>query len=130
MEMVVTKNGKIQGKRKDGCTTYFGIPYAKAPVGELRWKAPQPVEPQKRSDILDVIGYDDDGQSTLGWPQAAECFDPLRQTSYWWTNRCDGYPLYTHVHSGNFTGQLFTLLFDPAGGARPGRHGLYPPMFE
>ncbi|MCI6023159.1 MAG: carboxylesterase family protein [Oscillospiraceae bacterium] len=45
MEMVVTKNGKIQGKRKDGCTTYFGIPYAKAPVGELRWKAPQPVEP-------------------------------------------------------------------------------------
>ena len=92
--------------------------------------APQPVEPQKRSDILDVIGYDEDGQSTLGWPQAAECFDPLRQTSYWWTNRCDGYPLYTHVHSGNFTGQLFTLLFDPAGGARPGRHGLYPPMFE
>ena len=50
--------------------------------------APQPVEPQKRSDILDVIGYDDDGQSTLGWPQAAECFDPQRQTSYWWTNRC------------------------------------------
>ncbi|STQ11221.1 type VI secretion system protein ImpM [Enterobacter cloacae] len=39
--------------------------------------APQPVEPQKRSDILDVIGYDEDGQSTLGWPQAAECFDPL-----------------------------------------------------
>ncbi len=77
-----------------------------------------------------MIGYDEDGQSTLGWPQAAECFDPLRQTSYWWTNRCDGYPLYTHVHSGNFTGQLFTLLFDPAGGARPGRHGLYPPMFE
>lgn len=73
------------------------------------------VEPQKRSDITDVIGYDEDGQSTLGWPQAAECFDPLRQTSYWWTNRCDGYPLYTHVHSGNFTGQLFTLLFDPAG---------------
>ena len=29
--------------------------------------APQPVEPQKRSDILDVIGYDDEGQSTLGW---------------------------------------------------------------
>ena len=27
--------------------------------------APQPVEPQKRSDILDVIGYDEDGQSTL-----------------------------------------------------------------
>lgn len=65
-----------------------------------------------------------------GWKQAAECFDPMRQTSFWWTNRCDGYPQYTHVHSGNFTGQLFSLLFDPAGGARPGRHGLYPPMFD
>lgn len=92
--------------------------------------ATQAVEPEIRSDILDVIGYDGDGESTLGWLQAAECFDPQRQTSFWWTNRCDGYPLYTHVHSGNFTGQLFTLLFDPAGGARPGRHGLYPPMFE
>lgn len=47
-----------------------------------------------------------------------------------WTNRCDDYPLYTHVHSGNFTGQLFTLLFDPACGARPGRHCLYQPMVE
>ena len=90
----------------------------------------QLVEPETRSEILDVIGYDGDGESTIGWRQAAECFDPLRQISFWWTNRSDGYPLYTHVHSGNFTGQLFTLLFEPAGGARPGRHGLYPPMFE
>ncbi|WP_325079643.1 type VI secretion system-associated protein TagF [Klebsiella aerogenes] len=92
--------------------------------------APKLIEAEKRSEILDVIGYQQDGQSSLGWQQAADCFDPQRQTSFWWTNRADGYPLYTHVHSGNLTGQLFTLLFDPAGGARPGRHGLYPPMFE
>lgn len=85
--------------------------------------------PENRSEILDVIGYEET-PVTLSWRQAAECFDPQRQTSFWWTNRSDGYPLYTHVHSGNFTGQLFSLLFDPAGGARPGRHGLYPPMFE
>lgn len=92
--------------------------------------APQPVEPQKRSDILDVIGYDEDGQSTLGWPQAAECFDPLRQTSYWWTNRCDGYPLYTHVHSGNFTGSFSPCCSTWQGALVRSRHGLYPPMFE
>lgn len=91
---------------------------------------PQPVVEENRSEILDVIGYEGDAAPTLSWRQAAECFDPLRQTSFWWTNRSDGYPLYTHVHSGNFTGQLFTMLFDPAGGARPGRHGLYPPMFD
>ena len=88
--------------------------------------APQPVEPQKRSDILDVIGYDYDGQSTLGWPQAAECFDSLRQTSYWWTNRCDGLSAVHPRPQRKLHRQLFTLLFDPAGGARPGRHGLYP----
>lgn len=92
---------------------------------------PYPLLPAEdnRSDILDVIGYED-APVTLSWRQAADCFDPQRQTSFWWTNRSDGFPLYTHVHSGNFTGQLFLLLFDPAGGARPGRHGLYPPMFE
>ena len=83
-----------------------------------------------QSDIFDVIGYQDENKNALGWPRAAECFDPQRPTSFWWTNGSDGYPLYTHIHSGNLTGQLFNLLFDPAGGARPGRHGLYPPMFE
>jgi type VI secretion system protein ImpM len=92
---------------------------------------PSPVVPEvdAQSDILDVIGYDD-APAALSWRQAAECFEPQRQTSFWWTNRCDGYPLYTHVHSGNFTSQLFSMLFDPAGGAQPGRHGLYPPMFD
>ncbi len=80
--------------------------------------------------ILDVLGHGNACQNTLEWPQVAESFSPQRQSSFWWTNRSDGYPLYTHIHSGNFTSQLFTLLFSPAGGARPGRHGLYPPMFE
>ena len=91
--------------------------------------APQKPETQTRSDILDVIGYDD-SVTNLSWKQVADSFDPQRYTSFWWTNQADGYPLYTHLHSGNFTAQLFSLLFDPAGGARPGRHGLYPPMFD
>ena len=91
--------------------------------------APQEGTSQTHSDILDVIGYGD-SDSNLSWKQVADCFDPQRYTSFWWTNQADGYPLYTHLHSGNFTGQLFSLLFDPAGGSRPGRHGLYPPMFE
>ena len=42
MEMVKTKYGTLHGRKKDGCYTYFGVPYAQPPVGELRWKAPQP----------------------------------------------------------------------------------------
>jgi len=92
---------------------------------------PAPPDPaaERRSDILDVLGYGDN-ISTLSWKQVSDCFDPQHYTSFWWSNQTDGFPLYTHVHSGNLTGQLFSMLFDPAGGARPGRHGLYPPMFE
>jgi para-nitrobenzyl esterase len=37
------KNGIIEGNydTKTGIQTYFGIPFAKPPVGVLRWKAPQ-----------------------------------------------------------------------------------------
>ncbi|MBE5763034.1 MAG: carboxylesterase family protein [Clostridiales bacterium] len=41
------EGGKIQGvKTQDGkVEVYAGIPYAKAPIGDLRWKEPQNVEP-------------------------------------------------------------------------------------
>ena len=42
--MTVTKKGRIEGIQKDGYRVYFGIPYAKPPVGSLRWKAPQETE--------------------------------------------------------------------------------------
>ena len=37
------ESGKIEGNYNTatGIQTYFGVPFAKAPVGELRWKAPQ-----------------------------------------------------------------------------------------
>ncbi|MCJ7813659.1 carboxylesterase family protein, partial [bacterium] len=40
------ENGVIEGlyDTKTGLQMYFGIPFAKPPVGDLRWKAPQPVE--------------------------------------------------------------------------------------
>lgn len=38
-------NGIIEGNydTKSGIQTYFGVPFAKPPVGTLRWKAPQPL---------------------------------------------------------------------------------------
>ena len=34
--------GLVQGKTEDGLTVYKGIPFAAPPVGDLRWRAPQP----------------------------------------------------------------------------------------
>ena len=39
-----TENGIVQGTIEDGLTVFKGIPFAAPPVGDLRWRAPQPVE--------------------------------------------------------------------------------------
>jgi para-nitrobenzyl esterase len=43
---VKVENGIIEGlyDTKSQLQTYFGIPFAKPPVGDLRWKAPQPLD--------------------------------------------------------------------------------------
>lgn len=50
--------GKIQGVQteKEGVYVYRGIPYAAPPVGDLRWKEPQPVVPWEGIKIADTFG--------------------------------------------------------------------------
>ncbi|MBQ7564736.1 MAG: carboxylesterase family protein [Lachnospiraceae bacterium] len=40
---VKTRTGIFVGKKSQDTIVYLGIPYAKPPVGELRWKAPEPL---------------------------------------------------------------------------------------
>ena len=37
-----TRYGKVRGKREDGIVKFLGVPYARPPLGELRFKAPKP----------------------------------------------------------------------------------------
>src|SRR4030095_2010429 len=46
---VKVEQGLLQGSVEDGLTVYRGIPFAAPPVGDLRWKAPQP--PAKWSGV-------------------------------------------------------------------------------
>ncbi len=39
---VKVEQGLLEGKVEDGLTIYRGIPFAAPPVGDLRWRAPQP----------------------------------------------------------------------------------------
>ena len=41
---VKVEGGLVQGTVEDGLTVFKGIPFAAPPVGDLRWKAPQPVK--------------------------------------------------------------------------------------
>jgi para-nitrobenzyl esterase len=43
--MVTIDTGAIVGLASDDVLIFKGIPYAGPPLGEFRWRAPQPVEP-------------------------------------------------------------------------------------
>ena len=51
--------GKILGVPSDsaGVLVYKGIPYAAPPVGDLRWKKPQPVQPWDTVMVADHYGH-------------------------------------------------------------------------
>ncbi len=51
--LVQTKYGKLQGQANGDLIVWKGVPYAKPPVGDLRWKAPQTLAPW--SDTRDAI---------------------------------------------------------------------------
>ena len=43
--VVSTELGAVRGTQRHGVVEFRGIPYAAAPTGELRWRAPQPAHP-------------------------------------------------------------------------------------
>jgi para-nitrobenzyl esterase len=45
MVQIETNQGPVTGIQGDGLETYLGIPFAKPPLGDLRWQSPAPVEP-------------------------------------------------------------------------------------
>ena len=53
--IVEVKNGKLQGVEEYGMLAFKNIPYAAPPVGELRWRPPQPAK--NWEDVRDASKY-------------------------------------------------------------------------
>ncbi|MDR2809935.1 MAG: carboxylesterase family protein [Tannerellaceae bacterium] len=45
LDVVRVEGGQVEGVVEEGIRVFRGIPFAAPPVGDLRWKAPQPVLP-------------------------------------------------------------------------------------
>ncbi len=57
-QTVRTESGPVRGATAEGIISYKGIPFAAPPVGDLRWRAPQPAKPW--SEVRDATQYGHD----------------------------------------------------------------------
>ena len=55
MTLVTVKNGILRGTERGSVAAFLGIPFAKPPVGALRWRPPQPAEDW--DDVRDAVQY-------------------------------------------------------------------------
>ncbi|MEW6553994.1 MAG: carboxylesterase/lipase family protein [Actinomycetota bacterium] len=106
MEVPQLDDGPISGVLEEGVWTYKGIPYAAPPVGDLRWREPQPVEPWQ-----DVLACDSYGPSC---PQPNDDWTGMMDVGYTdedclylnvWTPAQDpgeGLPVMVWIHGGAF----------------------------
>ncbi len=67
---VRTDCGLVQGVAEEGLTVYRGIPFAEPPVGDLRWKAPQPHA--KWEGVRDAAKFANDPFQGNGGPGVGE----------------------------------------------------------
>ena len=96
-----TLYGTLHGFEKDGSLHWYGVPYAKAPVGDLRWKELQPLEPWegvKEADTsLSATQAGPDG--AVGDEEGAVTLDITRPA----TDET-GLPILFYIHGGNNQG--------------------------
>jgi para-nitrobenzyl esterase len=57
-DVVTVETGALRGVAQDGVVTFKGIPFAAPPVGDLRWRPPQPAAPWSRVRSATNFGHD------------------------------------------------------------------------
>lgn len=91
-----TQYGPVQGKAQGSHLVWYGIPYAAAPVGDARWRAPQ--EPAGWTDPLDCTAPAPAAYQVSSAPIGTE--DCLRLDVYS-VPSAQSRPVLVYLHGGN-----------------------------
>ena len=133
LTQVTVENGRLQGVPGNvpAYTVFKGVPYAKPPVGPLRWKAPQPAEDWtgiRLADRFSCIAYQ--GAHTPEFPYTKEFYpveEPMSEDCLYlnvWTpaqSADERLPVLFWVHGGAYTGGYgFEMEFDGEGFCKRG----------
>ena len=98
-------NGTFVAAREGNIAAFRGIPYAKPPVGELRWKAPEPVED---GDTVREAYYNGKTPIQTAWPTEQASFYLQGEDCLYlniWKNLADetaGKPVMVFFHGGSY----------------------------
>jgi para-nitrobenzyl esterase len=102
-----TNLGKVVGSDEAGVCSWKGIPFAAPPVGDLRWKAPQPHPGWP--GVRDAVEYgpiciqDGAGASVLAGSDAVMLEDCLF-LNVWSPARSEKFPVMFWIHGGGYAG--------------------------
>ncbi|MBO6209424.1 MAG: carboxylesterase/lipase family protein, partial [Schwartzia sp.] len=101
---VKTRYGTFNGfLDQNGVKTWLGIPYAKPPVGKLRWRAPEPLKPSDKTFDAKKFGFSamqtiDEHEAASVNPQSEDCLT----LNIWKHSEKKNLPVMVFIHGGGF----------------------------
>ncbi len=117
IQNVKSTDGQLQGVIADGVASFKGIPFAAPPMGDLRWKAPEPAKPWsgvRKADSYAPGCMQDPGMSKMMGSSPNVSEDCL-YLNVWTAAKTAGekLPVMVWIHGGAFVGGMTgTPMFD------------------